>query len=227
MRARVILVSIAATAAAAIGAGCMAPLLEPLEPQLVFRPRALAGEHVKALAGTAASRKCGSRPPTASGSTAGSSAPSAGRRASPSAGHRLRRRRPGDLGVRERRSWSARLGLADDQLPRLRPVGGLALRAHGARDAKVVYDWALARPDIDAANIVVLGRSLGSYVAIAVAAARKVRGRDPGDALRQRCGARRRALPAAARLAGAEPLQPRADGADGVGAGALPPRREG
>ena len=42
-------------------------------------------------------------------------------------------------------------------------------------DAKMVYDWAKARPDIDGGNIVVLGRSLGSYVAIAVAAARKVR----------------------------------------------------
>jgi pimeloyl-ACP methyl ester carboxylesterase len=42
-------------------------------------------------------------------------------------------------------------------------------------DAKRIYDWAATRPDIDATNIVVLGRSLGSYVAIAVAAARKVR----------------------------------------------------
>jgi pimeloyl-ACP methyl ester carboxylesterase len=42
-------------------------------------------------------------------------------------------------------------------------------------DAKLIYDWAKARPDIDGGNIVVLGRSLGSYVAIAVAAARKVK----------------------------------------------------
>ena len=42
-------------------------------------------------------------------------------------------------------------------------------------DAKRIYDWALARPDVDPANIVVLGRSLGSYVAVAVAASRKVR----------------------------------------------------
>src|SRR4051812_31926139 len=52
MRTRVILCSIAAAAAAAAGAGCMTPLLEPLEPQLVFRPRALDEEHVKALSGT-------------------------------------------------------------------------------------------------------------------------------------------------------------------------------
>jgi pimeloyl-ACP methyl ester carboxylesterase len=43
-------------------------------------------------------------------------------------------------------------------------------------DAKRVYDWAAQRPDVDTRSIVVLGRSLGSYVAIAVAAARQVRG---------------------------------------------------
>jgi pimeloyl-ACP methyl ester carboxylesterase len=43
-------------------------------------------------------------------------------------------------------------------------------------DAKRVYDWAAERPDVDTRSIVVLGRSLGSYVAIAVAAARHVRG---------------------------------------------------
>lgn len=42
-------------------------------------------------------------------------------------------------------------------------------------DAKLVYDYAAARPDVDAANIVVLGRSLGSYFAVAVAAARGAR----------------------------------------------------
>lgn len=42
-------------------------------------------------------------------------------------------------------------------------------------DAKRVYDWAAARPDVDAASIVLLGRSLGSYVAVAVAAARRAR----------------------------------------------------
>jgi hypothetical protein len=42
-------------------------------------------------------------------------------------------------------------------------------------DAKRIYDWAAARPDVDASNIVVLGRSLGSYVAVRVAAARRAR----------------------------------------------------
>ncbi|HUG77124.1 MAG TPA: CocE/NonD family hydrolase [Burkholderiales bacterium] len=42
-------------------------------------------------------------------------------------------------------------------------------------DAKEIYDWAAARPDVDAESIVVLGRSLGSYVAVAVAAERPAR----------------------------------------------------
>ena len=39
-------------------------------------------------------------------------------------------------------------------------------------DARLVYDWAAARPDVDTQRIVVLGRSLGSYVAVALAAQR-------------------------------------------------------
>jgi uncharacterized protein len=42
-------------------------------------------------------------------------------------------------------------------------------------DAKLVYDYAAARPDVDAASIVLLGRSLGTYVAVVVAAERKTR----------------------------------------------------
>ena len=51
MRTQVILVSIGVAAAAVIGAGCVTPLLEPLEPQLVFRPRAIDESHKQALAG--------------------------------------------------------------------------------------------------------------------------------------------------------------------------------
>jgi uncharacterized protein len=43
-------------------------------------------------------------------------------------------------------------------------------------DAKLIYDYAAARPDIDAANIVPLGRSLGTYFAVALAKTRPVRG---------------------------------------------------
>jgi uncharacterized protein len=42
-------------------------------------------------------------------------------------------------------------------------------------DAQRIYDWAAARPDVDPANIVVLGRSLGSYVAVSLATRRPVR----------------------------------------------------
>jgi pimeloyl-ACP methyl ester carboxylesterase len=42
-------------------------------------------------------------------------------------------------------------------------------------DTALVYDWAAARPDIDRNNIVVLGRSLGSFFAVALAARRPVR----------------------------------------------------
>lgn len=42
-------------------------------------------------------------------------------------------------------------------------------------DALALYDWAAARPDIDAARIALHGRSLGSGVAVQVAAARPAR----------------------------------------------------
>lgn len=42
-------------------------------------------------------------------------------------------------------------------------------------DTALVYDWAAARSDIDKNNIVVLGRSLGSFFAVALAARRPVR----------------------------------------------------
>ncbi len=43
-------------------------------------------------------------------------------------------------------------------------------------DARLVYDYAAARSDVDPASIVLLGRSLGSYVAVKVAAERTTRG---------------------------------------------------
>ncbi len=52
---------------------------------------------------------------------------------------------------------------------------GVPSEARVVSDAKLIYDWAAARPDVDSGNIVVLGRSLGSYVAVAVAAARHAR----------------------------------------------------
>jgi uncharacterized protein len=44
------------------------------------------------------------------------------------------------------------------------------------KDTKLIYDYAAGRTDVDAANIVVLGRSLGTYFTVAVAQARQLRG---------------------------------------------------
>lgn len=43
-------------------------------------------------------------------------------------------------------------------------------------DATLIYDYATARPDVDASKIVVLGRSLGSYFSVALAKTRRLRG---------------------------------------------------
>jgi pimeloyl-ACP methyl ester carboxylesterase len=43
-------------------------------------------------------------------------------------------------------------------------------------DASLIYDYASARPDVDPENIVLLGRSLGAYFAVALAKTRHVRG---------------------------------------------------
>lgn len=43
-------------------------------------------------------------------------------------------------------------------------------------DALALYDWAVARPDIDPGRVVLMGRSLGSGVAVHVAAERKPAG---------------------------------------------------
>ena len=43
-------------------------------------------------------------------------------------------------------------------------------------DANLIYDYAAARPDVDPSNIVLLGRSLGAYFAVALATMREVRG---------------------------------------------------
>lgn len=53
--------------------------------------------------------------------------------------------------------------------------GGVPTERAVLEDAKRVYDWAATQPDVDAGSIVVLGRSLGSYVAVTVAAARRAR----------------------------------------------------
>jgi uncharacterized protein len=51
------------------------------------------------------------------------------------------------------------------------PSEGLLLE-----DTKHIYDYASARPDVNASKIVVLGRSLGSYFSVALAKARRLQG---------------------------------------------------
>lgn len=43
-------------------------------------------------------------------------------------------------------------------------------------DSRLIYDYAAARSDVDAAKIVVLGRSLGTYFTVALASSRTLRG---------------------------------------------------
>jgi len=176
MRARAILFSLVVGASAAIATGCVAPLFEPLEPQLVFRPRALDEGFATALAHT---RRVESVDVATSD------------------GLMLRgwlkhpehwipgQRHPlvivyGGIGQEISEFVAAAHASAGWGWLTINYRGfGLSEGSPNERtvldDAKRVYDWALARPDVDGANIVVLGRSLGTYVAIAVAAARKVR----------------------------------------------------
>ena len=54
--------------------------------------------------------------------------------------------------------------------------GGVPSEHAVVEDAKRIYDYAAARPDVDASRIVVLGRSLGSYVAVTLASSRPLAG---------------------------------------------------
>ena len=176
MRAKVILISVAVAVAAVIGTGCVAPLLEPLEPQFVFRPRAIDETNQKALAATSRIEEVRLATPEGFVLHGWLKRPE---RWTPGKPHALVIVY-GGVG----QEVSEFVGLAHASagwgwlMINYRGFGlseGSPTERTVLGDAKRIYDWALARPDIDAANIVVLGRSLGSYVAIAVAAARKVR----------------------------------------------------
>jgi len=54
--------------------------------------------------------------------------------------------------------------------------GGVPSESTVVEDAKRIFDYAAARPDVDPEKIVVLGRSLGSYVAVRLAASRPLAG---------------------------------------------------
>jgi uncharacterized protein len=176
MRSSRSLWSTAVLASAVIGAGCVTPLLESLEEPLIFRPRHLDLREAKALADSNHVEEV--RLATAEGVTLH------GWLKRPDEWHPGERHRLVIIygGVGQELSEFVRRAHASG------PWGWLMINYRGfglsggspseravLGDAKRIYDWAAMRPDIDSANIVVLGRSLGSYVAIAVAAARKVR----------------------------------------------------
>jgi pimeloyl-ACP methyl ester carboxylesterase len=174
MRSRGILVS-AAIAGAVIGAGCVAPVIEPLEESFVFRPKPIEEHHLKALAGAGRIEEVRLR--TTDGNTL----------------HGWLKRpakwvpgKPHPLVIvyagvgQEVTEYVPRAQAGDWGFLMINYRGfGLSEGSPSERkvlsDAKRIYDWARSQPEIDPSNIVVLGRSLGSYVAIAVAAARKVR----------------------------------------------------
>ena len=174
MRSRGILVSVAIIGSI-IGAGCVAPLIEPLEEPLVFRPKPIDEQHLKGFAGAGRIEEVRLKTPD---------------------GYTLH----GWLKRPERWTEGTPHPLVivyggvgqevSEFLPRAttKEWGWLMINYRGfglsegspsertvLSDAKRIYDWAKEQPDVDGNNIVVLGRSLGSYVAIAVAAARKVR----------------------------------------------------
>lgn len=175
MRSRGILVCVA-IAGAIVAAGCVAPFIEPLEESLVFRPQPIDEQHLKALSATGRIEEVRLETPD---------------------GYKLHGwlKHPDHWVPGKPHSLVIVYGGIGQEVSEFVPLahangewGWLMINYRGfglsqgspsertvLSDAKMVYDWAKARPDIDGANIVVLGRSLGSYVAIAVAAARKVR----------------------------------------------------
>jgi pimeloyl-ACP methyl ester carboxylesterase len=53
---------------------------------------------------------------------------------------------------------------------------GVASESVVLEDARLIFDYAAARPDVDRSNIVVFGRSLGTYFTVALAKTRQIRG---------------------------------------------------
>lgn len=178
MRSRGILVSVG-VAAGIIAAGCMTPLLEPLEEPLVFRPRPIDQQHLKALADVGRVEEV--RLKTSDGYTLHGwlKRPA---RWTPGKPHPLVIVYAGvgqEVSEFVPRASSGPMSEHWGWLMINYRGFGLSQGSPSERtvlsDAKRIYDWARSHQDIDGNNIVVLGRSLGSYVAIAVAAARKVR----------------------------------------------------
>jgi len=176
MRSSRILLSAAVLASAVLGGGCVTPLLESLEEPLIFRPRVIDAREARALIHPNQIEEV--RVATPDGVTL----------------HGWLKR-PDKWHPGERHRLIIVYGGVGQEVSEVVPLahaagpwGWLMINYRGfglsggspseravLGDAKRIYDWAASRPDVDRANIVVLGRSLGSYVAIAVAAGRKVR----------------------------------------------------
>src|SRR3954466_7176089 len=176
MRSSRILWSAAVLASAVLGGGCVTPLLESLEEPLIFRPRVIDAREARALIHPNQIEEV--RVATPDGVTL----------------HGWLKR-PDKWHPGERHRLIIVYGGVGQEVSEVVPLahaagpwGWLMINYRGfglsggspseravLGDAKRIYDWAASRPDVDRANIVVLGRSLGSYVAIAVAAGRKVR----------------------------------------------------
>lgn len=175
---RAILVSVAIIGAI-IGAGCVAPFIEPLEESLVFRPQPIDQHHLKTLAAAGRIEEVRLETPDGYKLHGWLKHPD---KWTPGKPHPLVIVYGGvgqEVSEIVSRAGSHAAGGEWGWLMINYRGFGLSQGSPSERtvlsDAKMVFDWARARPDIDGANIVVLGRSLGSYVAIAVAAARKVR----------------------------------------------------
>ena len=167
---------LASLAALALLAGCAA-VADPLEQSLLYRHRPVSAERYKAIV----AREAGVeevRLPMSDGTVLHGLLK---RAAEPAPGGRA----PLVIffgGVARETSWMAGWG---DKPP---AWGWLMVNYRGyglsegrpshdalVADAREIFDWAAARPDVDADRIVVLGRSLGSFVAVSLAAQRPVR----------------------------------------------------
>lgn len=177
MRAAVI---VFATVIALSGAGCVSPLFEPLEKPLIFRPRLLDAQQAKALLSEKRVEEVRIATPEGFFLHGWLRHPEHWNPARPhplvivygGVAQEVSEFVHGTTGRKANGSWGWLMvnyrgfGLS----------GGSPSERSVLSDARRIYDWAAARPDVDRASIVVLGRSLGSYVASAVAASRKVRG---------------------------------------------------
>jgi pimeloyl-ACP methyl ester carboxylesterase len=169
--------AIVAAAGAFLGAGCNL-ILEPIEQRYLFRPRS-ADPALLALVASADNGIEEVRLKTPDGVMLHGwlKRPKEARR-----GERF----PLVIvfgGVRRETSWLIERSSTAEQWGWLfvnyRGFGlseGVASESVVLEDARLIFDYAAAHPDVDASNIVVFGRSLGTYFTVALAKTRQVRG---------------------------------------------------